>query len=118
MNTDALLERAPRPTSDYERLMDLFAELSSRTGNKLEVSLTLDESTFAALEADQRRPGKPRGEWVAVRDRVLVRFKRAPTVEAEQLAFIANGIVGPPDEELRAAIKAAVREVSDVDLAP
>lgn len=80
INTDALLESAPRPVTDYERLMDLFAELSSRTGQRLDVTLTMDPDTYAALQADMRRPGKARSsEWVATRDRALVRFRRSDT---------------------------------------
>lgn len=76
INVDMLLEAQPRPRSDYERLMDVFVELSQRTGSRLDVTLTLDADTFRALEADQRRPGKPKGEWTATRGRALVRFKQ------------------------------------------
>lgn len=76
MNVDMLFEAQPRPATHYERLMDLFAELASRTGQPLNVTLTMDADTFAALEADQRRPGKPKGEWCATRERALVWFER------------------------------------------
>ena len=77
MNTDALLERQPRPAPVTERLKDFCAELAQRAGSEVSLTIQLSPAAWDTVRNDFQRPYKPKpSEFLLTGPGYSVWFKR------------------------------------------